>query len=95
MRAFRSFVLALAVVAAASTASVFAQGNSAKTAWSVVPVKQLPVDVRTGSQRVIGKARVIKVEQSGTGATAIYRLTVQYKGKPTKMLFDAKGKSID
>ena len=98
-KVLRAVLVAVAVVFAMSAAPAFAQKKPAsipKPAPAgpsiVIPAAKLPTAVRTAQRRAFPKAQITKVEQIGTGKTAIYHLTMT--GKKTDVRYTAAGKVV-
>jgi len=90
----RAVLVAVAVAFAVPAASVFAQkAPAAVVSWTVVTMKDVPLKVRDAQRRVFPRTKVTKYEQAGTGATALYRLTMT--GKRKDATFTAVGKVIE
>ena len=83
----KTVVLALAVAFTIST------GTALAAEWSSMPVQKVPPKVMVGYHKLFSHSRILKAEKSGSGPTVLYRLTIQRKGKPEAVLFDAQGHS--
>ena len=86
----KALVLALAVVFTVSAGTLAA---AAVTDWTSITVKQVPMKVKTSYEKLFAHSRIMKAEKSGSGPTAIYRLTIKRKGKPEAVTFDAQGRT--
>jgi hypothetical protein len=84
----RTLVLAF-VMAVTVSAGAFA----AAADWTKISVQQVPAKVMTGYQKLFVHTRIMKVEKSGSGPAVLYRMTIQRKGKPEAVIFDAQGRS--
>jgi hypothetical protein len=88
----RAALVAVAVmIAVPAMPVVLAQAST--VSWTVVPVKELPRRVATAQKKAFPKAKITKVEQSGTGATVIYRVTMT-GGKKPEAKYNAAGKML-
>ena len=83
---FKSIVLALALAFTVSAGSLIAQIN-----WQPVAVQKVPANVMTGYKKLFQRSKITKAETTGTGATALYRFTIQRNGKTSVVTFDATG----
>jgi hypothetical protein len=92
----RSVLVAVALTFAVPAAPALAQASqrsgTAHASWTVIEVRALPSKVSSAQRRVFPRTRITKVERSGTGKAAIYRVTMSGKNKMAK--FDAAGTLI-
>lgn len=93
----RAVLVAVAVVFAVPAMPALAQkpaknAKPANATWTVVDVKTVPERVITAQEKAFPKAKIKKVERSGTGATMVYRLTMT--GKTKTVQFNTKGEMV-
>jgi len=88
---FRAALVAVAVMTVVPVMPVLAQAPNAAT-WVVIPIQQLPANVRAVQAKAYPAATVTKVERQGTGKTAVYHLTMT--GKKTDVKINAAGKIV-
>jgi len=89
----RAALVALAVVVAVPALPALAQTSpAAQASWTLMALKDVPLKVREAQKRLFPRAKVTKAEQSGTGATAMYRLSMT--GKSTDATYTAAGKVV-
>ncbi len=92
MRSFlRAALVAVAVMTVVPVMPVLAQAPTAAT-WVVIPIQQLPANVRAVQAKAYPTAKVTKVERLGTGKAAVYHLTMT--GKKTDVKINAAGKIV-
>ena len=88
---FRAALVAVAVMTVVPAMPVLAQAPKAAT-WVVIPIEQLPPNVRSVQTKAYPQSKVTKVERLGTGKTAVYHLTMT--GKKTDVKINAAGKIV-
>jgi hypothetical protein len=89
MRTFlKTLVLALAVALTMSAGTLASAAD-----WTKISVQKVPHNVMTGYRKLFAHSRIMKAEKSGSGPSVLYRLTIQRKGKPEEVTFDAQGHS--
>jgi hypothetical protein len=89
---FRAVVVAVALLFAIPVMPAIAQSSKKadKVSWTTIPLQKVPLKVVLGERRLFPNAKIIRVEQSGTGDAALYRFKLT--GKKKDSTFTAEGR---